>query len=278
MSVAGIDVGATNLRGAVADGEGTMLGRTRAETPTGPDGSAVTDAVLDVLRQACADAGVDPADLTGVGIGSMGPLDVEAGAVTDPPNLPGVGRIELVDPVRTECDCPVALGNDAVAGALAERFYGGVPPNTVYLTVSSGIGAGAVVDGHLLRGAAGNAAEMGHVVVESDGLACGCGGQGHWEAYCSGEGIPAFLRHLARGVDVDTGLSLDDFTAADVFGAPGDPLAARALDRIGAYNARGVAAVTHAFDPELVTVGGWGAMLEEIEAVRITLLEPPSAP
>lgn len=255
MRVAGVDVGATNLRGAVADDEGTILGRARADTPTGPDGAAVTDAVLGVLRRACAAAGVDPGDLAGVGVGSMGPLDVETGVVREPPNLPDVSRVELVDPLRTVCGCPVWLGNDAVAGVLAERVYGDAPPNAVYLTISSGIGAGAIVDGHLLHGASGNAAEMGHVVVEPGGLACGCGGRGHWEAYCSGEQLPSFLRHLAHEADIETTLSLDDITAEDVFDAA-DPLAATAIDRMGAYNARGIAAITHAFDPGVVAVGG----------------------
>jgi glucokinase len=254
MRVAGVDVGATNLRSAVADGEGAILGRARADTPAG-SGAAVTDAVRTVLRRACGAAGVAPDDLAGVGIGSMGPLDVEAGVVREPPNLSGVARVELVDPLRRACDCPVWLGNDAVAGVLAERFYDDAPPNVVYLTISSGIGAGAIVDGHLLRGASGNAAEMGHVVVEPGGLPCGCGGRGHWEAYCSGEGLPCFFRRLAREADLETDLSLDDLTAEAVFDV-GEPVAATLLERIGTYNARGVAAVSHAFDPALVTVGG----------------------
>jgi glucokinase len=255
MRVAGVDVGATNLRSAVADDEGTVLGRARTDTPAGSGGAAVTDAVRGVLRRACGAAGVAPDDLAGVGVGSMGPLDVEAGIVREPPNLSGVSRVELVDPLRTTCGCPVWLGNDAVAGVLAERFYDDAPPNVVYLTISSGIGAGAVVDGHLLRGASGNAAEMGHVVVEPGGLSCGCGGRGHWEAYCSGEGLPCSFRRLARETDLETDLPLDTLTAETVFDAD-DPLAATVLERIGTYNARGVAAVVHAFDPTLVTVGG----------------------
>jgi len=255
MRVAGIDVGATNLRGAVADDEGAMLSRARADTPAGSGGTAVTDTVLAVLRRACRAADVAPGDLAGVGVGSMGPLDVETGVVRDPPNLSGVARVDLVDPLRTACDCPVWLGNDAVAGVLAERFYDDAPPNVVYLTISSGIGAGAIVDGHLLRGASGNAAEMGHVVVEPGGLPCGCGGRGHWEAYCSGEGLPSFFRRLARETDLETDRPLADLTAEAVFDAA-EPLAATVLDRMGTYNARGVAAVANAFDPALVTVGG----------------------
>ncbi|MFB6170994.1 MAG: ROK family protein [Haloarculaceae archaeon] len=258
-SYAGVDLGATHVRAQVTDADGAPLGEERRDTPQS-DGAAIERAVAATLRAACVDAGVGPADVAAAGVGSMGPLDREAGAVVGPTNVPAE-RVAVVVAVRRVVDCPVALRNDAVAAAVGERAFADAPPDLVYLTLSTGVGAGAVVDGHVLNGARGNAGEVGHFVVEPDGRPCGCGGRGHWEAYCSGESIPAVARDLARG---ETALDLDDLDAAAVFAAAGDdPLADRVLDRVATYNAIGVADLVHAFAPALVSVGGAVALHNE---------------
>jgi glucokinase len=249
---AGVDLGATNLRAQVVDAEATPRGENRCPTPRAA-GAEIEAAVVTALEAACTDAGIAPDALAAVGIGSMGPLDRAAGVVS-PANVPAE-RVELVAAVESIVDCPVVLHNDAVAGAIAERHFAGAPENTVYLTVSSGIGAGAVVDGHVLEGARGNAAEVGHFVVEPGGRPCGCGGRGHWEAYCSGTAIPDLVRDHAG--EVTTALDLATLDAADVFAAAGeDPLADRVLELVATYNTLGVADLVHAFAPDLVSVGG----------------------
>lgn len=264
MYVAGIDLGATNLRAAVCDGSGDQLESVHRETPV-RDGRAIEKAVVETLASAAGAAGLNLTDLTFVGIASIGPLDRAAGAVIDPPNVPAE-RIEIAAAVRDATGCPVTLINDATAGVLAERRFADAPSNAVYLTLSSGIGAGAVVDGHLLAGHRGNAAEVGHIVVQPDGRRCGCGGRGHWEAYCSGTAIPGLATALAA--DEETTLSLASLTAAEVFTAAAgdDPLASAVVEQVGAYNAIGVAAVVHAYAPERVSVGG-AVALHNREAV-----------
>ena len=251
--VGGVDLGATNLRAAVADGEGTILGRARRRTPAG-DGKTVSGAVLDTLDEACARTGTAADSLTAVGVGSIGPLDHAAGVADDPPNV-AAERIPLVGPLEAHCGTDVVLLNDCVAGAVGERFFAGGGPNLVYVTLSTGVGAGAIVDGRPLRGSRGNAAEMGHVVVEPGGRECGCGGAGHWEAYAGGRAVPAFARELVRAEDVNTELDLEDLDAQVIFEAE-DPLAERVRERLGSYNALGVAATVHAFDPAAVVLGG----------------------
>lgn len=254
MYYAGIDLGATNLRAQITDPAGTALGDARRHTPSG-SGGVIEGALVECLDRACAAAGVDPTELAGVGIGSIGPLDRDAGVVTAPPNVPA-DRIEVVESVAARVGCPVVLENDGIAAAHGEQRFAGAPANTVYLTLSTGIGAGAIVDGHVLRGCRGNAAEVGHVVVQPGGRQCGCGGTGHWEAYCSGRAIP----HLARAIaddGVSTALDLDELAARDVFAAAGeDPVADAVLDRMAAYNTVGIATITHAYAPELISVGG----------------------
>lgn len=259
---AGVDLGASNLRTVVADADGTRGGVERRGTPQGPTADAVTEAVLDAIRSACDDAGVPPTSLRAVGIGSIGPLDQTAGAVARSVNLPDeLGRISLTEPVAALVDSDaVYLHNDAVAGVLGERLHGGAPADVAYLTISSGIGVGACVDGRVLSGRGGNAGELGHVTVDPDGaLRCGCGGRGHWEAYCSGSGVPRFAEHLHEVDPVETAVPVggDEFSAADVFAHAGDDrFADHVVERVARYNALGVATIVHAYAPQLVTVGG----------------------
>ncbi|MFC6836626.1 ROK family protein [Halomarina ordinaria] len=259
----GVDLGATNVRAVVADGEATVLGRGREVTPDGPTGIAVTEAVLSVVRAACDDAGLAPASVSAAAVASFGPLDLTEGAVVDPANLPeSIDRIPLTGPLSNLVDTDrVYLHNDTNAGVIGQRFFSDRnPDDMVYLTMSSGVGAGVSVDGHVLRGWDGNAGEVGHLTIDPDGrMTCGCGHDGHWEAYCSGNNIPRYARYVHEADDVPTDLPLSspEFDAPTVFEAvESDPLAAEVVERVGRWNTLGVANVCHAFAPLVVYVGG----------------------
>lgn len=257
----GVDVGGTNLRAVVADGDGATVGRASRSTPAG--GEAITEAILGLVGRACTDAGIDPGDITAAGIGSMGPLDRATGTLVDPPNADGVeSPVRLVGPLRERLGTDaVALHNDATCGAIAEHAAG-TTDDLVYLTLSTGVGAGAVVDGNALVGSGGNAAEIGHVTVDPRGrMTCGCGGEGHWEAYCGGKNLPRYVAYLRREStgEIETDLPDDPsaFTAETVFDRAGDDdLADLVVDRIGRWNAIGVATAVQAFAPTRVVLGG----------------------
>jgi glucokinase len=275
----GFDVGATNTRAAVADADGTVLARRDRRTPSDADGVAVAEAVRAAGRAACREAGVEPAAVERAAVATVAEIDRDRGGVADPANLPAVDFLPLVEPLSDLVDGEVLLCNDASAGAVGEQQAAdGAPEDLAYLSMSTGIGAGVVADGRLLEGHRGNAAEVGHVTLDPAGLLeCGCGGEGHWEAYCSGGGVPRYARHLAEAEGVDTGLSLDDVDAADLFAAVGDdPLADRVVDRLADWNAQGVAAVVHAYDPAVVAVGGAVALENPglvVDAIRERLPE-----
>lgn len=261
MHYVGVDLGATNVRAVLGDGDATLNGRARGENPGGPTGAAIADAVCDVIRTACADAGVEPSDVTAAGIAAMGHVDPEAGVVEVSANVSGdVDRIPLVAPVADllESDA-VSLCNDAVAGAIGARHHSHPDVDRlVYLTISSGIGAG-VLDHGVVQGWHGNAGEVGHLTIDhDDDFACGCGRTGHWEAYCGGNNIPRFARHLHASDPVETTLPLDDaLDAATVFEhADTDAFAGRVVDELAARNTTGVANVVHAYDPEVISIGG----------------------
>lgn len=280
----GIDIGATHVRAVVGDESGRVRARERIETPRETDGQGVAAAVQRTIRAAVDAAGVSPESIAGAGVGTIGPLDEGGADVVDPANLPTVERLPVRDPVRDVVGGDVVVYNDATAGAIGERFFArDAPDDLVYLTFSTGIGAGVIADGRVLEGANGNAGEIGHVTLDPDAdVRCGCGGVGHWEAFAGGSNLPRYADVLRRTSTVESDRRFE--TAAEIFDAAGtDPLADRVLERLEHWNAHGVATVVRAYDPALVVVGGSVALhnpeaiVDSVESKLPELLcsEPP---
>lgn len=264
----GIDLGATNYRVAVGQGE-EILARVKRPTPDAHTGQEITKTLIDATEEMLAEAGIERDEVEAVGIGSIGPLDTDSGVVIDPPNLAdSIEGIPLAGPFQDHFGVPVRVENDAIAALIAERAAMEDPPgNMAYLTISTGVGAGVAVDGHVLRGWGGNAAEVGHFILDQESdLVCGCGRTGHWEAVAGGNNIPAYARSLTDEFEGETDLPLDSdsFSAADVFELAGeDVLADILIHRLERWNALGLANLTHAFAPELVSIGGAVALENE---------------
>ena len=171
---------------------------------------------------------------------------------------------------------PAYLVNDCVSAVIGERHFGAGRDheNLVYITISTGIGGGVYVNGHLLLGKDGNAHEIGHMVIDSEGkLECGCGKRGHWEAYSSGSGIPKLARLLVgtyREYFVESVLKdkLETLTSKDVYDAAkmGDAFALKVVEEASKYNAMGIANVVNMYDPSLITMGG-SVTLHNVELV-----------
>ena len=258
-SYAAVDLGATNVRVAHGD-EAEIKGKLTEKTDRG----SARGIAEQITRMVIALGIEEPA---AIGIGSIGPLDLAAGCVVGTPNLP-IERIPLVEPLSEALHAPVRLMNDCSAAVLGEQAYGASRGlgNIAYVTLSTGLGGGAIVDGHLLVGKDGNAVEVGHFTIDPDSeLVCGCGCRGHWEAYCSGRNIPNYARLLmrereAQGVAPSEAAGGDPrwMTAEAIFEAATgeDPLALWIVRRIGEVNAVGFADIVNAYDPELITVGG----------------------
>lgn len=251
MNVVGIDIGATNLRIALSNRSGSLREISSERT----NAANLMEQVFAGLRWL---AGFDA-----IGIAAVGPLDVKEGVILNPPNV-RVRNLEIVRLVRTRFKRPCYLVNDCVAAVLGEKVFGagrGVA-NLVYITLSTGVGCGVIVDDRVLRGKDGNAHEMGHCTVDVPGtLRCGCGSYGHWEAYCGGKHIPAFARRLLRteyrhSATVLRGTRQTLSPEALFRAARSDRVAAQIVDRICMINGVGVANAINAYDPELVTIGG----------------------
>jgi glucokinase len=188
------------------------------------------------------------------------------GSIKNTPNFP-YRDIPIVTPLRKTFRVPVSMFNDCSAAVLGERAYGagkGID-NLVYVTLSTGLGGGAIVDGNLLTGKDGNAVEVGHLTIDPDSpMVCGCGCKGHWEAYSSGINMPTYARFLLGGVKMTgplgkmTGGDPSEFTPENLFEAArrGDPHAMYVVRKVGEVNAVGFANIVNIFDPKLITIGG----------------------
>jgi glucokinase len=186
-----------------------------------------------------------------VGIGSGGPLDADRGVLIAPPHLPGWHDVPVVESAENAFGLRATLENDATAAAAGEHRWGagaGIR-NMVYLTVSTGVGGGVVIDGSLYRGSRGNGGEFGHVTVDWHGRLCrGCGRRGCLEAYVSGTSIAERAR--------EAGL---DFATAEAVAAAardGDPGAIAIWDETVEALACGITSIVNLFEPELVVIGG----------------------
>jgi glucokinase len=266
--VLGVDLGASKVRVALSDLNGKILLK-KSERTTGTTGIDIVNQIVEMSRNTLSSLGLTDESLKAVGVGSIGPLDLKKGLIVNPPNL-RVGVIPIVEGIEKHFNVPVRLLNDCVAAVLGEKRFGAGRnlENIVYVTISTGIGGGAIVDGHLLLGKDGNAHEVGHIVVDKDGLIeCGCGKRGHWEAYCSGSGMVKYAGLLLKEWGVDPNRSSlkkyfqEDFSKATskiLFDAAkeGDALALRIIEKTGLLNAIGFANIINAYDPELITVGG----------------------
>ena len=260
--VLGLDVGGTKLAAGVIDRDGGVRSwlTTASQVEEGPD--AVIGRHLELGRAAVDDAGAKWSEVGTVGIGCGGPLDPFRGIVQAPLHLPGWHDVPLAAIVEAAYERPAFLDNDATAGALAEYLFGagrtrGVH-HLVYLTISTGIGGGFVLDGRVYRGAAGNAGELGHLTVDRLGRVCACGRRGCLEAYASGTNIAVRAREGLDSGEQSSLRSLASVTARDVAeaAAAGDALASRIWDETTAILGSAIANILDVINPELIVLGG----------------------
>jgi glucokinase len=247
--VLAFDVGGTKIAAGVVDGSGRVHSFVVARSADVARDGAL-DRLFDLGGRALAEAGVDASGFEAVGIACGGPLDAVRGTVS-PVHLPTWRDVPIVALAEERYGRPAALENDATAAAAGEHRYGaGVGTHTmIYLTLSTGVGGGVVVDGRLHRGTTGNGGELGHVTVDWHGRVCrGCGRRGCLEAYVSGTSIAERAREAGLG----------DVTAADVADAAmsGNGAAAAVWAETIEALACGLISLVNAFEPERVVLGG----------------------
>ncbi|MEV6008639.1 ROK family transcriptional regulator [Streptomyces sp. NPDC051976] len=258
----GVDAGVEHVGVLVGD----LSRRVRVERwhhlPSDMGGGARQAVLLRAVRDAVAEAGINPGELVGAGVSVAAPVSSTSGEVTDPKVLPWWEEARVAEALTSHFGIPVVQDNDANLGALAELTWGARAGtrNMVYLKAASRIGAGIVIDGSVYRGPSGYAGEIGHSVVEPGGRLCWCGERGCLELYAGGAAILADLAARHRPL-----AGIADLAAA---ARAGDAQVAAVLGRAGRALGRALRTTAVLLSPREIVVGG------ELSALGDALLGP----
>lgn len=249
------DIGGTSMRAALVDAGGVI--HARQSTTTEPE-RGIEDAAERLGALLLAVGAAAPSDAIGVGVATAGPIDPASGRYEYPPNLPGWHGRSMRRALEAMIGLPVTMAHDATAAVMAERRFGAGSglDDLVYVTVSTGIGAGIIAGGRPLTGANGGAGEFGHMIVRPGGPACATGCAGCLEGTASGAALASIA--AARIAAGEVSMLQPSPTAPEVVAAAeaGDPLASEIVDAAIAALGAGVAGLLNLLDPALITIGG----------------------
>lgn len=259
--ILGFDVGGTKISAVIGDENGNILGSIRKPTVKHLGKKKLADDLIAMGHTLLDRYALRKPDLIGVTFAAL--VDSERGVILSSPNILGLNNLPIKKILEDEFGTETIVENDATAATIAERLFGegGKYDNFVYLTLSTGIGGGAFLNGKLYRGSHGMAGEFGHMVVMSNGPICGCGRRGCIEAIASGRGI---ARRVAENI---TALKESKFYSsvrpADIdarmvfeFKKKGDMFSQLIIEETIYYLAVGIVNLISIFDPEVLIIGG----------------------
>lgn len=261
--LAGVDIGGTKILTIIADGQGHILAEDRTATPSQEEPQAAVEVITASLKAAAAQANIAIPALAGIGLAAAGACDVFRGIVTTSPNLPQWHNVPLARMVQERLGVLCFLENDASAAALGECAFGAGRDcqHMLFLTISTGVGGGIIIDRRLYRGTCGSAGEMGHMTVAAQGPPCKCGSRGCLEALVSGWALAQQAQELlARGQAPGLArlLAGAEPTAAAIHQAAldGDTDALGLIQQAGRYLGIALASLVNIFNPQLIVIGG----------------------
>lgn len=258
--VIGVDLGGTKITTAISDLTGEVIEKTTLATGALQGETVVMGRILESISMVLEASSVHSSEVRAIGIGSPGPLDAEKGEIITTPNLP-FKNFNLVRPVVERFGIPAYLDNDANVAAIGEYIFGAGrgKEHVLYLTVSTGVGGGAVLNGRPYRGNTSNALEVGHMTIEpSSPHRCNCGNYGDVESLCSGTAI---AKRAKEAVEEGRSTILKDqetITSYEVYQAylEKDAVAMEILDTAFDYMGIAVANLIVSFDPQVIAIGG----------------------
>ena len=254
QAVLGIDFGHSHVQVAIADMARNLRAERRCDLDVNHHAVEALDTSARLAAETLAESGFDRSSLVGAGIGIPGPVDREHGTAGSATILPGWVGLRIASEMQRRLGIPVEIENDANLGALAELTWGAGRDcsNFAYVKAATGIGAGLVIDGRLLRGASGTAGEIGHTTLDEEGALCYCGNRGCLETVASG---PSIIRLVANGSDGADGSALTLEHVIELV-VDGDVRARRAVSDAGREIGVAVAGLCNLINPERVIVGG----------------------
>lgn len=265
----GIDVGGTKVAYGLFDEDGGLMVRHQQPTPLDIDGPGLCDQLLAGIDDVLGMHGIHHGDVEGVGIGMPSFILYDQGYILATSALVNICQFAMRDYLTQRLDIPVFLDNDSNAAALAEYRFGAGrgSRHMVYMSASTGLGSGLILNGQLFRGSYGWAGESGHMLITPDaGVACGCGNRGCFMSWASGRYLPDQIRRIAQGREtmMDLGPTLDG-TALHEACRQGDSVALEALDQMAHYMAICLFNIYQLLNVNLFVFGGglthFGGML-----------------
>jgi len=251
--IGSVDIGGTKIAVGLVDDDGQLLSKMESSTEADRGYPRALDRIASMLRETARNAGTA---ISGIGIGSTGPLYPFSGEFGDVDFLHGWQGKNLVQDLQRIFNVQVAIENDGDAAALGEAAWGAGKGKSrlIYITVGTGIGGGIILDGRLYRGVDQAHPEVGHHIVDPSGPLCTCGFRGCWESLAAGPAMLAWAESKA---------SLDyphrrDLTAKRIFqlAREGDELALSAVKRETYYLALGIVNLINLFTPDMIVLGG----------------------
>ncbi len=278
MICLGVDLGGTNLRVGLLGGA-QVLWKRSVPTEAWRGKEYVLSTMSALIEAALSQARDSGYPVAGIGVGMPGPVNPFSGIVNSPPNLPGWGQVPLRDLLADRYRMPVHVNNDANSAVLGEWLYGAGRghQHLVYVTISTGIGGGVVSEGTLLVGAAGGAAEIGHICLQAqDGAPCSCGRTGCFEAYASGTAMVRVAKARLAQAGANSQLhAAPEISPATIARAAshGDALALGVLQQSRFYLGVGLANVLTIYNPAVLILGGGVTNLwDELVAPALTAM------
>lgn len=257
--VIGVDLGGTKISTAISDKEAKIHSKCTLPTNAEEGDVAVLGRILETINNVILESNINKDEIEAIGIGTPGPLDSEKGIILDPVNLP-FKNFNIKHALEKQFNLPVFIDNDGNAAALGEYMFGaGVgTKNMIYITVSTGVGGGAIINEKIYRGSTCNALEIGHISIIPDGPRCKCGNYGDLEVLCSGTAIARQAREaLEQGLETSL-KNYENPKSYDVYveSQKGDKVSLDILEKTFNYLGIGMANVVSIFDPDMIVIGG----------------------
>ena len=273
LPVLAIDLGGTKVIAAVIFDKGEVMAREYYLTLADEGPRAVINRMLSAIDHLLSAQDMSLSQLHSISVSAAGAIDMKRGLVTLSPNLPGWCNIPLRDIIKEKYKVNTFLLNDASAAALGEhRFGAGRGVKTlIYLTVSTGIGGGVIIDDKLYCGPSGSAGEIGHMTIDVNGSRCNCGNIGCWETLASGTAVAQeAIRRVSCGersslIEIVEGKT-ENITAetVEIAARDGDSLALDVIAKAATYLGVGMVNLVNIFNPEMIIVGGGMAKMGDL--------------
>ncbi|MEK7375603.1 MAG: ROK family protein [Candidatus Margulisiibacteriota bacterium] len=258
----GVDLGGTKISTAIALNNGRIVYEKTIPTPASQGVKKVIAAIEASIYDVMAACSVSINDVRAIGVGAPGPVVYEKGLILNPPNLKGWKKVPLRNILSRKFKKPVFLENDANAAALAELKFGTGRKfrDFVYVTISTGIGGGIILNKKLFRGSSGFAGELGHMTIDMDGPRCSCGKPGHFEGMACGPALQKI-----------TGMRPEEL---NLLAKAGSKKALKEIEELGKIIGIGFSNLVNIINPQAIVVGGGLSNLGEplFRSIRKTVL------